>query len=154
MQLFFDLLALGGESLLGKPLEARRAALHSELGRVSGAVEFATATDVDLTDGDAAAAALDAARTAIGAGCEGLMVKRLDWPYECSSSNRSDGWLKLKKDYVEGLGDSLDLVPIGGWRGSGRKKKWVSPWLVAVYDPETEIFGSVCRVMSGFTDEF
>ena len=56
----FDLLALGGESLLGKPLEARRAALHSEFGRVSGAVEFATATDVDLTDGDAAAAALDA----------------------------------------------------------------------------------------------
>ena len=50
------------------------------------------------------------------------MVKRLDWPYECSSSNRSDGWLKLKKDYVEGLGDSLDLVQIGGWRGSGRKK--------------------------------
>ena len=43
---------------------------------------------------------------------------------------------------------------IGGWRGSGRKKKWVSPWLVAVYDPETETFGSVCRVMSGFTDEF
>ena len=133
---------------------ARRAALHSEFGRVSGAVEFATATDVDLTDGDAAAALDGALRAAIGAGCEGLMVKRLDWPYECSSSNRSDGWLKLKKDYVEGLGDSLDLVPIGGWRGSGRKKKWVSPWLVAVYDPETETFGSVCRVMSGFTDEF
>ena len=52
------------------------------------------------------------------------------------------------------MGDSLDLVPIGGWRGQGRKKKWISPWLVATYDPRDGTLGSVCRVMSGFTDVF
>jgi hypothetical protein len=26
----------------------------------------------------------------------------------------------VKKDYVEELGDSLDLVPIGAWWGNGR----------------------------------
>lgn len=55
---------------------------------------------------------------------------------------------------IEGMGDSLDLVPIGGWRGQGRKKRWVSPWLMATYDARTGTFGSVCRVMSGFTDAF
>jgi ATP-dependent DNA ligase len=29
-----------------------------------------------------------------------------------------------------------------------------SPFLMACYNPETEEFQSVCRVMSGFTDEF
>jgi len=55
---------------------------------------------------------------------------------------------------LEGMGDSLDLIPIGGWRGSGRKSKWVSPWLMATFDPVEGLFGSVCRVMSGFTDQF
>ncbi len=28
---------------------------------------------------------------------------------------------QVKKDYCEGLRDSLDLVPIGAWHGNGRK---------------------------------
>jgi hypothetical protein len=34
--------------------------------------------------------------------------------------------IQVKKDYIEGLNDSLDLVPIGAWYGQGRK---VSPSL-------------------------
>lgn len=30
-------------------------------------------------------------------------------------------WFQVKKDYIEGLNDSLDLVPIGAWYGQGRK---------------------------------
>ena len=49
------------------------------------------------------------------------MLKRLDAAYEPSwGTRRSDGWVKCKKDYIDGMGDSLDLVPIGGWRGQGR----------------------------------
>lgn len=32
--------------------------------------------------------------------------------------------------------------------------KWFSPFLLAVYDRHSETFQSLCRVMSGFTDEF
>lgn len=30
----------------------------------------------------------------------------------------------MKKDYIEGLHDTLDLVPIGAWFGNGRKAGW------------------------------
>ncbi|KAL4435464.1 hypothetical protein ABPG77_006226 [Micractinium sp. CCAP 211/92] len=89
---------------------------------------------------------------AFAAGAEGLMLKSLAGPYE--PSKRSDHWLKLKRDYCEGLHDTLDLVVIGAWWGNGRKKGWYSPYLLACYDPDTEELQSVCRVMSGFSDQF
>lgn len=32
--------------------------------------------------------------------------------------------VQVKRDYVDGLGDTLDLVPIGAWHGNGRKAGW------------------------------
>ncbi|KAK6255780.1 hypothetical protein SCA6_017085 [Theobroma cacao] len=86
--------------------------------------------------------------------CEGIMVKSLDTDAGYFPSKRGDTWLKVKRDYVEGLNDSLDLVPIGAWHGNGRKAGWYSPFLMACYNPDTEDFQSVCRVMSGFSDSF
>ena len=88
----------------------------------------------------------------LAAGTEGLMLKSLDAAYQ--PSRRSEHWIKLKKDYCDALHDTLDLVVIGAWHGSGRKAGWYSPFLLAVYDPETEELQSLCRCMSGFTDEF
>jgi hypothetical protein len=57
--------------------------------------------------------------------------------------------LKLKKDYVTGIGDSLDLVPLGAWYGNGRKVKWWSPILMGLYDQKTGRCVAVCKCMSG-----
>ncbi|CAM9421304.1 unnamed protein product [Phaeothamnion confervicola] len=70
--------------------------------------------------------------------CEGVMAKALAVGSEYTAGRHSESWVKLKKDYVEGLGDSFDLVPIGAWWGNGRKAGWYSPVLLACYDPETE----------------
>lgn len=67
---------------------------------------------------------------------------------------RADAWMKVKKDYSETGGDSLDLVPIGAWHGQGRKASWWSPILLGVYDPLTESYQAVCKCISGFTDQF
>jgi DNA ligase-1 len=64
---------------------------------------------------------------------------------------RSQGWLKVKKDYLEGVGDTLDLVPIGAWYGMGRKAGWWSPILLAVYNPETGALEAVCKCLAGET---
>ncbi len=51
----------------------------------------------------------------VAAGTEGLIVKTLDSTYE--PSRRSAHWLKLKKDYLEGVGDTFDVAVIGAWLG-------------------------------------
>ncbi|KAG6538596.1 hypothetical protein ZIOFF_003720 [Zingiber officinale] len=77
--------------------------------------------------------------------CEGIMVKTLD---DLGILHQN----VVKRDYVEGIGDSLDLVLISAWHGNGRKVG--CPFLVACYNPDTEEFQSVCRIMSGFSDSF
>jgi DNA ligase-1 len=59
------------------------------------------------------------------------------------------GWLKVKKDYLESVGDTLDLVPIGAWYGLGRKAGWWSPILLAAYNPDTGALEAVCKCLAG-----
>jgi DNA ligase-1 len=66
---------------------------------------------------------------------------------------RLESWLKVKKDYSTSS-DTLDLIPVAGWHGSGRKAKWWSPILLAVRNPETGTLEAVTKCMSGFTDKF
>ncbi|KAL3426341.1 DNA ligase [Phlyctema vagabunda] len=66
---------------------------------------------------------------------------------------RLDSWLKVKKDYSSTF-DTLDLIPVAGWHGQGRKAQWWSPILLAVRDPETGSLEAVCKCISGFNDGF
>lgn len=66
---------------------------------------------------------------------------------------RLDSWLKVKKDYST-TSDTIDLIPIAAWHGSGRKSQWWSPILLAVRDPATGALQAVTKCISGFTDSF
>ena len=83
--------------------------------------------------------------------CPELPMPKIDALY--ISDKRTSAWLKLKKDYVTGLGDSLDLVPVGAWHGNGRKAQWWSPILLAVWDPDAEKLVAVCKCMSGESEQ-
>jgi len=87
----------------------------------------------------------------INAGSEGLMLKMLDKPYQAGS--RGSHWLKLKREYRNELGDSLDLVVIGGFFGKGRRTGSYGTLLLSTYDENTDTFPSICKVGTGFTDE-
>jgi DNA ligase-1 len=79
------------------------------------------------------------------------MLKVLDAPYRAGA--RGSNWLKLKREYRNELGDSLDLVVIGAFFGKGRRTGRYGTLLLATYNQEKDTFESICKVGTGFTDE-
>lgn len=101
----FDLMYLNGKSLLDNTLAERRKLLRENFIPIEGKFQFATSIDlVENGDTELIEEFLD---QAVKGQCEGLMVKTLDENAQYKPSLRSLNWLKLKKDYLEGLGDSV-----------------------------------------------
>ena len=50
---------------------------------------------------------------------EGIIIKKIDSIYK--PNERSNVWIKLKGEYIDALGDTLDLIIIGGYFGERRR---------------------------------
>jgi len=145
----FDCLLVNGEPLIEKTFAERRHALYTNFHAVHG--EFCFAHHKDTDDPEEIAEYLN---QAVGVGkCEGLMVKTLDVDATYEPSRRSHNWLKCKKDYLEGVGDTLDLVVMGAFHGTGKRTGTYGSYLVGCYNDEEDSYQSCCKVATGFKDE-
>jgi DNA ligase-1 len=90
---------------------------------------------------------------AISEGKEGLVIKSTADDSIYRAGARSWLWVKLKRSYQSKMQDHVDLVVVGALYGRGRRAGSYGALLVAAYDPEEDMYRSVCKVGSGFTDE-
>jgi DNA ligase-1 len=142
---FFDVMFVDGKSCLDLPYKERRKTLEKLVKDDT----FAKLVPMTIVKNDNDVE--DFLENAINAGCEGLMLKQLDGTYKAGA--RGSNWLKLKREYRNELGDSLDLVVIGAFYGRGRRTGKYGALLLGTYNNETDTYPSICKVGTGFTDE-
>ena len=142
----FDILYKDGASLLEKPLVARMKILE----------ETITPDDILMFTShqmvkDAKTLSL-LFEEAISKGLEGVVVKKLESPYEAGARNFN--WVKLKRHAAGALQDTIDCVLLGYIFGKGKRAALgAGALLVGVYDPKQDIFVTVSKIGTGLTDE-
>ncbi|CAN6310681.1 unnamed protein product [Urochloa humidicola] len=144
----FDILYINGKPLLQEQLKIRREHLYNSFEEVPGVFQLATA--ITSNDVEEIQKFLD---TAVNSSCEGLIIKTLDKDATYEPAKRSNNWLKLKKDYMDSIGDSLDLVPIAAFYGRGKRTGVFGSFLLACYDEQNEEYQTICNIGTGFSEQ-
>jgi DNA ligase-1 len=142
----FDILYKNGKQLLDLPLIKRMEILKETLTDDDVLIRTKNQT---INDPKSLGLLLE---DAISKGLEGLVVKKLESPYE--AGGRNFNWVKLKRHSSGELNDTIDCVILGYIGGKGKRTAFgAGALLVGVYDQEKDEFVSVSKVGTGLTDE-
>lgn len=143
----FDLLLLDDQSILFDSHEQRRLKLHNIVeGQNSSSVFLIEELCVDNAK-DLNNYFLES----IGAGLEGLVVKRPNAVYQ--PGKRNSNWIKLKRQTGQKLGDTIDAVVLGYYFGQGKRAQFgIGAFLVGIFNPDEDRYESVAKVGTGLTD--
>jgi DNA ligase-1 len=156
--LAFDVLYLDGQDLTPLPYVERRQTLLDLFGSPidyaapSAAGEGPVIRPNEARELDSAEELAVYFAGTVERGQEGIVAKRLDSPYQAGARNFN--WIKLKRSYQGELRDTVDCAVVGYWRGKGnRAKLGIGTLLTAVYDQERDLFTTVTRLGSGFSED-
>ncbi|CAL8079661.1 unnamed protein product [Calicophoron daubneyi] len=142
----FDCLFVNGETLVGKPISYRRSVLEKNFSGVKHRVLLSEKHIIQTVD------ELNKLMARVfSEGLEGLVLKPFDSTYDPGKRH----WLKVKRDYLaEGsMADSVDLIVLGAYYGTGSKAGIMSVFLMGCYDQSSKSFATVTKCGNGFTDE-
>jgi len=127
MMIFFDALLIDDEIIMAETYEVRRKRLRGLLDKYAG---FCVTSDWGVIDfssvkPDRAARKVNKLfAKAIARRCEGLILKPCDGPYFALDRSTIAGKvIKLKKDYIPGLGDTADFAVVGARRSAAEISK-------------------------------
>lgn len=143
----FECLYVDGEDLTLEPYTKRRATLQdiveeTERFKLVRALQTSEVSQL-----------VDFFEEAITDGTEGLVVKSTAEDSIYRAGARSWLWVKLKASYQSKMVEPVDLVVVGAFHGRGRRAGRYGALLMASYDPDEDMFRTVCKVGSGFKDE-
>ncbi|KAL2863244.1 ATP dependent DNA ligase domain protein [Aspergillus lucknowensis] len=117
MIVFFDILLLDDHVCLRKPHRQRRLLLKSTVQVIPGLADIAEQRVIDFSRSDGQSRLESLFSMAIAKRWEGFVLKGCEDPYFPILLDAEQSyvgcWIKLKKDYIPGLGDTIDLALIG-----------------------------------------
>ncbi|PTU21148.1 hypothetical protein P175DRAFT_0421149, partial [Aspergillus ochraceoroseus IBT 24754] len=117
MMVFFDILLLDDDVCLRKPHRERRLLLKNTIQIIPGFSDIADQKVIDFSRPDGQSRLESIFARGITDRWEGFILKGCEDPYFAILTGPDSGsfgcWIKLKKDYIPGLGDTIDLALIG-----------------------------------------
>lgn len=144
----FDLLYANGESYLSNAYLER----HKKLQSIIKNRETGTILSADMIVTNSPKELEKYFETAIENGLEGIVAKDLKAPYIAGA--RKFSWIKMKRSYKSELSDSIDLAIVGFYAGRGARAEFQFGGLLgAVYNDKKDIFETITRIGTGFTEE-
>ena len=142
----FDVMYLEGKDYMHEPYEQRRKALEGVLskdGIILPTKRIITSSAKELES---------FFESSVENGLEGIVAKDLQGEYIAGA--RKFSWIKLKRSYKGELSDTLDLVIVGYYLGKGMRAEFkFGGLLCAVYNDKRDMFETVSRLGTGFTEK-
>ncbi|KAJ7623294.1 DNA ligase 4 [Roridomyces roridus] len=143
----FDLLYIDNLSLIERSTKFRKETMKKYLKEVKGRIEFTVEwegrTPQDVRD------RMDEVMEARG---EGLVIKHPKAQYVLNGRNLD--WIKVKPEYMDNMGETVDVLVVAGNYGSGSRGGGVSTLICAVRDDQvTDVakYRTFVRIGSGLT---
>ena len=141
----FDLMYMDGKDYMQVPYSERRASLEKVIrgsGTILPSKRIVTGSAKELER---------FFEESIEEGLEGIIAKDMSSPY--SAGARKFSWIKMKRSYKGELSDTIDLVIIGYYLGKGARAEFqFGGLLCAAYNKDRDMFESVSRIGTGFTE--
>lgn len=144
----FDLLYLNGKSYLPLGHEERRTALK----KVCEQLKDDQVQIIQEVHIESAQELKDYFYQEMDKGLEGVVVKKMDAPYQ--PGKRNFNWIKFKRQEEGHLEDTLDCVILGYYAGSGKRASFgIGAFLVGLFNPKQDCFETVAKIGTGLKDE-
>lgn len=143
----FDMMLLNDEALVGIDTSLRMEKLKKFLSNSGGDIVLSESYEI-ATSGE-----LESHFNKwVGEGLEGLIAKKLEGGY--TPGGRNFEWIKLKKSFMSELSDSVDVVVLGYYLGSGKRSKFgIGALLCGVYNDKLDRYESITKLGTGITDD-
>lgn len=142
----FDILYLQNKSCMQKPYPARRNALEKLIKNSKQIQTIRNKITERIEE------IKKFFKEAVARGAEGIVIKSCAKDSVYKSGTRAWLWVKWKKEYAKGMGDTFDLAVVGAFSGRGKRKGGYGSLLCAAYNNKADRFETFCKLGSGFTD--
>lgn len=143
----FDVLYVNGKSFLKKSYPERRKKLESIVSQSSRIKLAGRKVSANFNE------IKKFFQRCVDKGLEGIIVKSTAKESVYQPGNRGWLWIKWKKEYAEGMKETIDVVVVGSYHGRGRRKGGFGALLCAVLNKGEDRFETFTKVGTGFTDK-